>query len=284
MKWIPPIPGGKLTSKPVRELGSAVVFLHWCYEAVRREDCSIEFQISDVAGYLDESYYTVRKWWSAVKDGPWFAEVTDRGKRGFRVRMADEWLEWRAFKSSSSDGQMHNPVLDENERAVNAPSIQNEMHNPVLEAPAYKVLQDDQNPPPPTTPQPARDQAGGGGGRRKPSDLERLFGSYGIGTAHDLADLYEREYPDLDLETIRQSCENVFERGHEHAAYRLMRRLKSSPPEPGKPYPRAGPHHTQQQTISAAAIPLIRAPDTPAPKYDPARAKAILDERLGKRS
>lgn len=130
--WVPPIPGGKLTSKPVRQLGSAVTFLHWCYEAVRR-DGTIEFQIGEVADYLDESYYTVRKWWSLVKDGPWFCEVIDRGKRGFSVHMHDDWLEWRTVKSSSSVGQVPNLVLDDDQEKPAERSSAGEMHDLVLE-------------------------------------------------------------------------------------------------------------------------------------------------------
>lgn len=123
------------------------MFLHWCYEAVRR-DGTIEFQVSDVAGYLDESYYTVRKWWSLVKDGPWFVEVVDRGKRGFRIRMADDWLEWRGFKSQSNDDEMHDRASNDSnsptEIAVKSPSNENEMHNPVFDASGIKVLHSDQ--------------------------------------------------------------------------------------------------------------------------------------------
>lgn len=156
--WIPPIPGGKLISKPVRDLGSAVTFLHWCYEAVRR-DGTIEFQISEVAGALEESYYTVRKWWSLVKDGPWFEEVTDRGKRGFVVKMSSDWLEWRAYKPSKSSqvhdrafeddqptepqstgDEIHDRISDDLQVAVKLPSSGGEVHDQVLETPAYKVL------------------------------------------------------------------------------------------------------------------------------------------------
>lgn len=166
--WIPPIPGGKLTSKPARDLGPAVTFLLWCYDAVRR-DGTIEFQIGEVAGYLDESYYTVQKWWAAARGGPWFTNVIDRGKQGFRVRMADSWLEWRAVKSSSNDdqvpdqasedkkappapssnaGQIPDLVLEEekipDQPPVKSPSNRNEVPDQALEAPAYKEDHHDQ--------------------------------------------------------------------------------------------------------------------------------------------
>ncbi len=146
--WAPPIPGGKLTSKPVRNLGSAVTFLHWCYEAVNR-DGTIEFQIHEVAGDLDESYYTVRKWWAAVKGGPWFSEVVDRGRLGFRIHMADDWLEWRGgVKSPSSNGEVPKQVLEDDEgpiqMPVNARSSASEVPTAVLENSGNKVLMSDQ--------------------------------------------------------------------------------------------------------------------------------------------
>lgn len=145
-----------MTSKAVRNIGSAVVFLHWCYEAVQR-DGTIDVQIADVAEYLEESYYTVRKWWSVIKDGPWFVEVHDRGKRGFKVRMADDWLSWRPVRTSvpSTNGQMQNTVLEEDtevpndalnddEMPVKLPSNASEMQNRAFDGRMYKVLQDDQ--------------------------------------------------------------------------------------------------------------------------------------------
>lgn len=155
--WQPPIPGGALTSKPARQLGSALVLLAWCYEAVRREDCALDLHLTEAAADLEESYHTIKKWWAAIRTGPWFAEVTDRGKSGYRIRMADDWLDWRTFKAASKRGQVPETVLEETdnegpimaledlESAVKERSRNGQVPETVLHAPAYKVLITDQD-------------------------------------------------------------------------------------------------------------------------------------------
>ena len=256
MKWQPPIPSGALYSAPAIALGPGLALLAWCYDQVER-DGSLQVSLEKAAADIGKPYGTVRDWWRDMKDGPFFAETVPQGRKGWRATFKRKWIDWRINERNYPDRR---DFSDEGENTADIPAVSTEKRDRSDESPNGEVLsevsslpdrrdlsgedlhigthdsdQADLLPPPPTQPP----RAGGGG--RKPSDLERLFGSYGIGTAHDLADLYEREYPDLDLETIRQSCENVFEHGSEHAAYRLLRRLKSSPPEPGKPYPRAGP-------------------------------------------
>lgn len=263
MKWVPPIPGGKLTSKPVRDLGSAVVFLHWCYEAVRR-DGTIEFQINDVAGYLEESYYTVRKWWSLVKDGPWFAEVTDRGKLGFRVRMADDWIEWRIFNSPSSNDQMHDYAFQSDEIVVNSFSNENEMPNRVFQAPAYKVLHDDHEAPPPPPARAEETQIGGGGGAtREGADpcaddpLYALFVSPRYGILN--ADRLMPQWAGQDVERVRKLLERLYRQSHDptkpqYTGGRLYRALQAGPAALFAPVAQSPPPAPSAQSPPVAVL------------------------------
>jgi hypothetical protein len=178
-----------------------------------------------VAGYLEESYYTVRKWWSLVKEGPWFAEVTDRGKLGFRVRMADDWLEWRAIKSPSSNGQMHNYALEGDEIAVNARSNDDEIHNRAFEHSGNKVLMESDQAPTPTQPPRAS---------RTPDRAMVMMVGKGIKSEKALNEIASMG---LDLMTVEQSIDNLL--ADRTGIGAIVKLLQSNPPEPGKPYPRS---------------------------------------------
>lgn len=157
--WQPPIPHGALCSRQVRDLGPAVALLGWCWDNVKRDGC-LELQLKEVAGDMDESYHTIVKWWSKLRGGPFFASVTDRGRAGFRVQFAEEWIEWRVLstRANKAAGKFELPELateaqhpdlaieeslsEENDaqKLFNDSSKTAELPDQVIEAPAYKVL------------------------------------------------------------------------------------------------------------------------------------------------
>ena len=103
--WQPPIPLGAICSREFRNLGSAVALLGWCYDTVR-SDGWCDLQLKEVAAALDEPYYTLVKWWAKLQAGPFFTEIVPRGKQGFRVRFADEWIEWRTLAPRGTRAQL----------------------------------------------------------------------------------------------------------------------------------------------------------------------------------
>lgn len=157
--WHPPIPAGKLYSGPAIKLGSALAMLIWCYDGIQR-DGTIEVQLEQVQHELGVSYRTIKDWWRLLKSGPFFCEQIDRGRRGWVVRMADDWIDWHVMNNNyPRQGQSSAPqeqvsrtdegqesALEERQGPVKAPSRPDEGRNSALENSAYKVLHDDQNP------------------------------------------------------------------------------------------------------------------------------------------
>ena len=104
--WQPPIPAGALYSKAARALGPALPLLAYCYDLVGR-DGDFDIVLKDAAGDMEEPYQTMKRWWAIVSAGPFFAEVTDRGKLGFRVKFKPVWIDWRIL---SARPQANNPI------------------------------------------------------------------------------------------------------------------------------------------------------------------------------
>jgi len=106
------------------------------------------------------SYRTIKDWWRLLKDGPFFCEQIDRGRRGWVVRMADDWVDWHVMSNNYPEGQKS--ALDEEKELpsrpaqgqendlenrqgpVKAPSRPDEGQKSALETPAYKEDHHDQ--------------------------------------------------------------------------------------------------------------------------------------------
>ena len=97
-KWQPPIPAGALYSKAARKLGPALPLLAYCYDKVGK-DGWLDISLKEVAGDMEESYQSIKRYWWALKDGPFFAETIDRGRLGWRVRFKDVWVDWRILNA-----------------------------------------------------------------------------------------------------------------------------------------------------------------------------------------
>lgn len=100
--WQPPIPSGALYSKAARALGPALPLLAYCYDKVKR-DGWFEISLKEVASDMDESYQTIKRHWWALKDGPFFVETVDQGRKGWRVRFKDVWLDWRILAARQTE-------------------------------------------------------------------------------------------------------------------------------------------------------------------------------------
>jgi hypothetical protein len=121
------------------------------------------------------------------------------------------------------------------------------------------------NPPPPTGADQTPKNDGDGG-----DEIELLLDEYNIGAAAEIAQLYRQKHPLLDLETIRQSIENLIADNVPKGT--IVNRLRSRPPAPGKPYQRS-------RAMSRASPPLVATrANIPADVLTPAqiaeRAKA----------
>ena len=93
--WQPPIPAGALYSPPALQLGAGLALLAYCYDSVERNGW-LSINMRAAAEELNAPYSTLKDWWRLLKEGPFFSERRDRGKAGWRVRFADDWLDWRS--------------------------------------------------------------------------------------------------------------------------------------------------------------------------------------------
>jgi hypothetical protein len=99
MPWHPPIPAGKLYSAPALQLGAGLALLLYLYDGVQR-DGWVDVSLDQAAVDLGMPYRTTKDWWKRLREGPFFSDQQDRGKRGWRVRLADDWLDWRVMANN----------------------------------------------------------------------------------------------------------------------------------------------------------------------------------------
>lgn len=171
-KWVPPVPAGKLYGRDALALGSGLAMLLWCYDGVER-DGSVKVDLMAVASELETPYRTIKDWWRALRNGPFFASVKDRGKLGYVATFNRDWIEWRVMATNyptlqDSEGQniALEPPLNEPESPpapvqgpVKAPSRTDEGRNnapdlyigtPVDQRPVVEDVPQAATPPPTT--------------------------------------------------------------------------------------------------------------------------------------
>lgn len=112
--WHPPVPAGLVTSPAVQELKykTAVLLLLYCYDDVRR-DGRVTINLKEAAHAIQEPYETVRRWWRELRSGPFFCEQIDRGRLGWVVRFADEWIDWHILSNNFQRSQVNAEHEDE---------------------------------------------------------------------------------------------------------------------------------------------------------------------------
>jgi hypothetical protein len=159
MPWHPPIPAGKLYTAPALQLGSGLALLLWCYDGIQRNG-QIEVRLDRAAAEMGISYRVLKDWWRLLRDGPFFCEQFDRGKRGWVVRMDDEWIDWRVLRNNypaapdegqnsaleappSSPDEGQNSALDGGQVPVKSRSSPGEGQNSALDDRVYKEDQHD---------------------------------------------------------------------------------------------------------------------------------------------
>lgn len=104
-RWQPPIPAGALYAPATEPLGPAVRMLAWCYDQVER-DGWLTVRLDSAAVDLGKPYGTIKDWWRLLRSGPFFSAKQDTGHNGYRVRFADDWLDWRST-SLDTERQAH---------------------------------------------------------------------------------------------------------------------------------------------------------------------------------
>jgi len=158
MPWHPPIPAGKLYSEPALTLGPALALLIWCYDGIQR-DGTIEVSLEQATEEIGKSYRTIKDWWKTLRAGPFFSELRDCGRKGWIVRMADEWLDWHTMERNyphtqgqdvALEGDLSSSVkgrliaLNGAQGPLKARSRPAQGQDVALENAAYKVLMSDQ--------------------------------------------------------------------------------------------------------------------------------------------
>jgi hypothetical protein len=277
--WQPPIPAGALYSKPARQLGSAIALLAYCYDLVQR-DGWLDLNLKTAALDMDEAYPTMKRWWLALADGPFFAEIQVHGRKGMRLHFNDIWLDWRILKArpvhafGTETGSEMIPNDERNQvsgqkRDRNGTETGSEMI-PIDRM--YKEDQHDQesgssspidrareNESPPTT----RNDGGG--------DFVKI-----LAREFDISRTKAREIAatGVDLETCLQSIRNCVEIGDRAGMGRMINRLIDAPPPPGQPYQRA--------TARASPLPAHRNGRAPPPLSSGFQRAAIIETDLDK--
>lgn len=235
MTWQPPIPAGALYSKPARELGPALALLAYCYDIVQR-DGSFDLVLREAADDMETDYRTMRRWWKEITNGPFFCEVTDRGRRGYHVRFKDGWLDWRVllarkpkdFKAGNEPEIRTDLTLEDfqgQKWAENEPKMRSDLSS---EQSMYKEDQLDHES---STSSP--DQTSGGDVDDFVKKLLREF-PIGRSTARKIA------LTGADYETVRRSLENNGDPSDPRTYGKILDRIMGAPPETGKPY--SGPY------------------------------------------
>lgn len=277
MKWIPPIPYGALYSKPARDLGHALALLGWCYDNVTT-DGWLDMNLQEIAGELDTPYRTLKLWWRALRESPFIAAAQDRGRRGLRIRMADDWIDWRILEARIiKNGAENSPSTEKNRPEmgqVSAPEIQNgtEMGrkwdgNGAENSPstfAYKGTHDFQESESHETTSSPTPRV-----KRTPDRaMVMMLISKGVqseAVANEIAAM------GLDYDTVEQSVDNMLANKASVAA--IVRFLRSTPPDPGQPYPRArAPTHT----VTVDVPPPQERPSKPV--LSAAERRALLEQ------
>lgn len=140
-KWQPPIPAGALCSPDAIAINTALPLLGWCYDQVQR-DGWLDIDLHEVAGAIEVPYHTVKKWWADLKNSSFITEVNKHGRNGMRVRLADDWLDWRSRDTQHS---VSNPVPNTEQSGLNRDLIGTGMvPNMVPNKSSNKVLNNDQ--------------------------------------------------------------------------------------------------------------------------------------------
>lgn len=150
--WHPPIPAGKLYSPDATDLGPALAMLLWCYDRIQR-DGTIDVQLPSAAADIGKPYGTIKDWWRQLRGGPFFCEAIDRGRRGWVVRLAEDWIDWHVMGNNypaqgrdvNLDENGEGPLisLEEREGGVKAASRRRQGRDISLETSAYKEDQID---------------------------------------------------------------------------------------------------------------------------------------------
>lgn len=261
MPWHPPIPAGRLYSSDALDLGPALAMLIWCYDNVNR-DGTIEVQLPQVTTDIGKPYGTIKDWWRMLRLGPFFCEQIDRGKRGWVVRMAEDWIDWHVmannYPSKSSESRDIN--LEDVESSVKAASKRRQSRNVNLEETAYKEIQHDQNPTSSSQLETSSDDV---------DDFVRgLLREFPISrsTARKIA------LTGADLETVAQSLRNNGDLRDPRSYGKILDRILGAPPEKGKPYENpsgkppalngTGPRQEKKNALSPSQLAALAAGET----------------------
>lgn len=254
MPWHPPIPAGRLYSPDALDLGPALAMLVWCYDNIER-DGRIEVQLPQVSTDIGKPYGTIKDWWRMLRAGPFFCEAIDRGKRGWIVRMSEDWVDWHVmgnnYPSRSSESRDVN--LEDDEGSVKAASKLGESRDVNLENLHIRSHIDHK----PSSPTQIETSVGGGD-----DFLKTLIREYGIGAKR----AREIVATGVDPETCYQSIRNRVNPKDPQTLGRVILDLVSAPPETGKPY--NGPY---------GKPPAPNGTGPPAPKTDTVSSKRLAE-------
>jgi len=124
MKWQPPIPAGALYSPDALALGSGLALLAWCYDAIDRGGW-VTINLHEIASELGVEYWTIKRWWSALRKGPFFQTVEEHGRKGTRARLANDWIDWRLIGTEAVANMRPNTIIGTETGAKSGPNTDN---------------------------------------------------------------------------------------------------------------------------------------------------------------
>lgn len=276
--WHPPIPAEAVYRPEVAQLGAGLRLLWYCYNGLER-DGTIELSLTSASEAIGTPYATVRKWWALLLKVGIATVLQDKGRSGFLVRIADDWIDWHILERNYEPAQRPTKdvekVLNGVERSFNDLSTHFERPFKDVEQNVYGTHDPDQAPPPAATEMAStgeRVAQGGGGDSHSawdPSDpLYVLFKSdrYDIKAAKHLS-----VWAGQDVERVRAILEKWRKIDYDphnprHLGARLYGRLEVGP-----------------TAVFAAEDPKIRSPipeptrvPMPPDVLDPREAAAIV--------
>jgi hypothetical protein len=273
--WHPPIPAERLYSPAALDLGPALAMLIWCYDNINR-DGTIEVQLPQVTTDIGKPYGTIKDWWRMLRMGPFFCEQIDRGRRGWVVRMSEDWIDWHVMANNypSKLDESRDVSLENGQVPVKAASKPSESRDVSLETSAYKVLHHDQNPS-----SPAQIEASVGG---DDDFLQTLIRDHGIGVKR----ARQIVATGVDPETCYQSIRNRVDPKDGNTLGRVILDLVNAPPKTGKPYPRPPPVGNGQREPNRPIIPDVvpRSRNQNTPEETARKAREALEARNRERT
>lgn len=283
MPWHPPIPAEAVYRPEVATLGAGLRLLFYFYNSIGR-DGEFNLSLTEATEALDVEYETLRKWWQAIKKTGIVTVVKDMGHNGLRVRMHRDWIDWHVQRNNfPADAQRENITVEDvstaTQPSLNGSSTSGQRENITVENNVYGTHDSHESP----TPTSLKPDATNGHKPVPNREMVMMLMAKGVKSskvANEIAMM------GLDYGTVEQSIDNLLA-DNRTKIEAVIGYLRTSPPEPGRPYPLPRPNARSPAERVAQTVGMSRPPPAPAdavPAHEAAkRMLALRDQQRGVR-